>query len=196
MNHVESTKKHRLGVVQLKYECAFDIKVTIWPLTNFYKIFVALVLPGNDIQVICTKLWKHVLLAVPDVQETNREPSWWLLRWVNMYIYGFISVSFPWNKVHGANMGPLGLVWPRWAPWWPHKHCYQGCIQTRRTDSIVLNEYNHFPPFLNNYVTAEIMCDPPVAINSTVNYLEWFSSYLVNDISVSVRQLYTHSILL
>ena len=154
-------------------------------------------IPASSLKLeIRNELLKYVLLAVPDVQVTNREPSWWLLRWVNMYIYGFVSVSFPGSKVHGVNMGPLGLVGPIWAPWWPHEHCYQGCIQTRRTDSIVLYEYNHLPSFLNNYVTAEIMCYPPVAIYSTVNDLEWFSSYLVNDVSVSMRQLYTHCILL
>ena len=28
----------------------------------------------------------------------------------------------PDGKVHGANIGPM------WAPWWPHKPCYQGNV--------------------------------------------------------------------
>ena len=34
-----------------------------------------------------------------------------------------LTRDYPDSKVHGAHLGPVG---PRWAPWWPHKPCYQG----------------------------------------------------------------------
>ena len=34
-----------------------------------------------------------------------------------------IKDNYPNNKAHGAHLGPTE---PRWAPCWPHEHCYLG----------------------------------------------------------------------
>ena len=34
------------------------------------------------------------------------------------------QIESSWGQ-HGAHLGPVG---PRWAPCWPHKPCYQGCL--------------------------------------------------------------------
>ena len=35
---------------------------------------------------------------------------------------------------HEAHLGPVG---PRWAPWWPHEACYQGCFSYRLQGTIL-----------------------------------------------------------
>ena len=50
----------------------------------------------------------------------------------------------PWGQ-HGAR---LGLVGPRWAPWWPHEPCYQG------------NHRNH----------AEVIHPGPVSISEKTSF--------------------------
>ena len=54
------------------------------------------------------------------------------------------SATYPDNKVHGANMGPIrGPVAPSWAPCWPHEPCYQGICSdhfVRHTTGIAMKE--------------------------------------------------------
>ena len=41
------------------------------------------------------------------------------------------KLIIPDSRIHGANMGPLGPVGPRWVPCWPHQPCYQGYWTTK-----------------------------------------------------------------
>ena len=66
----------------------------------------------------------------------------------------------PDNKVHGANMGHLGPVGPRWAPCWPHETCYQGNflwrIDTKRHSLQIVKR--KMPFFLQLQITQQMLC--------------------------------------
>ena len=49
----------------------------------------------------------------------------WLYYDSVMGVFVSSKSAHPYNKVHGAHLGPVG---PRWAPCWPHQPCYQGNV--------------------------------------------------------------------
>ena len=62
-------------------------------------------------------------------------------------------VPNPDSKIHGANMGPTWVLSARWAPFWPHKPCYQGSFQ--REQKHIITSYVIPPQWHGNVIPPQ-----------------------------------------
>ena len=103
------------GVDQRKYQSsaslAFVRRIHQWPVDSPHK---------GPVTENVSIWWRH------HVQSTD----WWILQVFFQKNANLDLVGLWYKSCHAKFMGPtwahLGPVGPRWAPWWPHKPCYQG----------------------------------------------------------------------